>query len=168
SGPAPGHALQSARARPHPAGRFHPHRRGFGAPAEGPVTGPAARAGCVASATAGHVPVALARGGRYAPPHMARKPREQGPNAIARMRQPTTWPVMVALQAVVALFVASTFYSQRVAAELDDDALSIATNASPSIEALSQARGAMLKAEVAAARAIDVTADPADERDAAR
>jgi signal transduction histidine kinase len=75
------------------------------------------------------------------------------------------WPLIVVTVAIVAFFVGSAMYSQRIAARLDEDAASIATNASPSIEALSAARGAALRAEVAVARAFEsAPRDDAQER----
>ena len=78
------------------------------------------------------------------------------------------WPLIVVTVAIVAFFVGSTMYSQRIAARLDADAASIALNSSPSIELLSAARGSVLRAEVAVARAFEsAPRDDARERSSA-
>lgn len=78
------------------------------------------------------------------------------------------WPLIVVTVVIVAFFVGSTMYSQQVAARLDADAASIALNSSPSIEALSAARGSVLRAEVAVARAFEsAPRDDAGERSSA-
>jgi signal transduction histidine kinase len=61
--------------------------------------------------------------------------------------------------AVVASFFASTFYSQRHERTIDDAALSIANNASPSIESLSEARAELRRLQLALT--LYVTAPPA-------
>jgi len=81
--------------------------------------------------------------------------RKRGVPKFATRQQAPVWYLLVVTVAIVGFFVASTVYSQRMAARLDEDAASIAINASPSIEALSAARGDVLRAEVAVARAIE-------------
>lgn len=87
---------------------------------------------------------------------------------FAGIRRAPVWPLIVVTLSIICLFVTSTLYSKRTAARLDSDAASVATNASPSIAALSAARGALFRAEVAVARAIE-TANGSDtaERSAA-
>src|SRR6185369_796837 len=80
---------------------------------------------------------------------------DEGPGRLGRVRGAPAWRLIVVTVAIVGLFVASTVYSQHVAARLDAAADSIAGNASPSIVALSSARGEVLRAEVAVVRAID-------------
>jgi signal transduction histidine kinase len=88
--------------------------------------------------------------------------------AVAGSRRASGWQLAGLTAAIVGSFVISTVYSQHMAARLDDDAASIAGNASPSIEALSAARGAVLRAEVAVARAVESAPSArADERAAA-
>ena len=89
------------------------------------------------------------------------------PTAAGGLRRTSGWQLVVTA-AIVGSFVVSTFYSQHVAARLDEEAASIASNASPSIEALSVARGEVLRAEVAVARAAEgAPSDRAAERAAA-
>src|SRR4051812_16079139 len=73
------------------------------------------------------------------------------------LQRAPVWHLIAVTLAIVASFTGSTFYSQHVAARLDENAASIAENASPSIESLSAARGAALRAEVAVARAVEST-----------
>jgi signal transduction histidine kinase len=89
------------------------------------------------------------------------------------MRRAPAWHLVVVALASIGFLVASALYSQHMAARLDEDAASIAGNASPSIEALSAARGALLRAEVAIARAIegspgDIAAEHQAAQDALR
>ena len=92
---------------------------------------------------------------------------KSGVPKFASRQQAPVWFLLVVTVAIVGFFVASTVYSQRMAARLDEDAASIAINASPSIEALSAARGDVLRAEVGVARAIEaVPGADASERSA--
>ena len=80
----------------------------------------------------------------------------------------TFWQFLLTLLAIVVFFVGSTLYSQHLARRLDEDAASIAVNASPSIEALSVARGDASQAELAVTRAVEAAPDNgATERAAA-
>jgi signal transduction histidine kinase len=72
------------------------------------------------------------------------------------------WLVLAVLLATVLGFIGSTLYSQRVAAKLDDAAISIATNASPAIEHLTAARGELVGITVAAASAVQRPGAAAD------
>lgn len=56
--------------------------------------------------------------------------------------------------AILVGFIAATLYSQHVVVRLDDAASSIANNASPSIEVLSQARSDLVQMQLAAERAV--------------
>jgi hypothetical protein len=58
-------------------------------------------------------------------------------------------------------FGGAIFYSEQSATKLDADAVSIATNASPAIEHLTSARGAILRIQLAAASAIQRSSDGA-------
>ena len=67
---------------------------------------------------------------------------------------PPTKPIFVVLIATMLGFGGSIIYSQKVASKLDDNAISIAMDASPSIRYLSIARGEILRIELAAVSAI--------------
>ena len=56
---------------------------------------------------------------------------QSGVPKFARRQQAPVWYLVVVTVAIVGFFVASTVYSQRMAAKLDEDAASIAINASP-------------------------------------
>src|SRR5690348_7904920 len=57
---------------------------------------------------------------------------------------------------IVVFFVTSTLYSQHLASGLDVRAASIATDASPAVEALSATRSEILRIGMATADAVDV------------
>ena len=67
---------------------------------------------------------------------------------------PSAWLVLGVLAATMAGFAGSMVFSQHFAAKLDEDAVSIATNASPAIERLTAARGELFQIPVAAASAV--------------
>jgi signal transduction histidine kinase len=69
--------------------------------------------------------------------------------------------------AIVAFFVGSDLYPQRLAARLDQDAVSIATNAAPAIERLTEARGELTRIQFMAAQAPELTAAEAKINNAA-
>jgi len=84
-------------------------------------------------------------------------PRHPPPRSPARLILPFT--VFTA-----ASFVASTIYAEHAAARVDDDAVSIATNASPSIVHLAAARDQLVLLQAAASSAVEqlTAGGPAD------
>jgi signal transduction histidine kinase len=67
---------------------------------------------------------------------------------------PPGWLVLGVLMATMLGFAGSMAFSQHVAAKLDEDAVSIATNASPAIERLSAARGELFQLSLATVSAV--------------
>jgi signal transduction histidine kinase len=71
------------------------------------------------------------------------------------------WLILVVLIGTMLGFVGSTLYAQRASAAVDDDAISIATNAAPAIEHLAGARGELGRIAAAAASVTSGTGPPA-------
>ena len=87
------------------------------------------------------------------------KSRHRAPNPplgvapVERVRS-HAWLIVAVLAATVLGFGAASVYSTHVASTLDEDAVSIATDASPAIEHLSAARGAILQIQLDASSAV--------------
>lgn len=79
-----------------------------------------------------------------------------GVSSSAVLRRAPMWRLLVVTLAVVVSFVGSTIYSHRVAAHLDEVAVSIAVNAAPSVDFLSAARGELAGIERKAAQAVEM------------
>jgi signal transduction histidine kinase len=87
----------------------------------------------------------------------AREPAEEVSSAATReaLRAPSSALVFAILIATTLGVAGSMIYSSHVGAKLDENALSIATDASPAIEHLSAARGEVLRVHLAAVSAVE-------------
>src|SRR6185369_9480981 len=72
---------------------------------------------------------------------------------------PPAWHIFAALAATVLGFAGSILFSHHIASRIDDDAVSIATDASPAIQHLTMARTEVLRIQLAAAVAIENAAE---------
>jgi signal transduction histidine kinase len=94
-------------------------------------------------------------GGREEPPGSQQRSGGEGSDAgLAGERLPSASLVFAVLIATILGFGISMAYSHHVASRLDDNAESIAMDASPAIEHLSAARGELLRTQLAAVSAL--------------
>src|SRR5437868_2726161 len=97
----------------------------------------------------------MSMGGREEPPGSRLRSGGEGSDAgLAGEKLPSLSLVFAVLVATILGFGISMAYSHHVASRLDDNAESIATDASPAIEHLSAARGELLRAQLAAVSAL--------------
>src|SRR3954453_6138050 len=83
-----------------------------------------------------------------------RRPGEGSDAGLAGETLPSAALVFAVLIATMLGFGASMMYSRRVASRVDNNAVSIAMDASPAIEHLSAARGDLLRVQLAAVSAL--------------
>ena len=92
---------------------------------------------------------------------VARDSRESASigNHSGESSPPPAWHIFAALSATVLGFAGSILFSHHIASRIDDDAVSIATDASPAIQHLTMARTEVLRIQLAAAVAIENAAE---------